>query len=73
MILVVQAVLPQAIVSLLVHSLSALSSTKATGPEIGVVSSGGSDRITFTTNIEVSLANTDQLYTSQVYLYWMDM
>lgn len=46
---------------------------KSDGTRIGVVSSGGSDRITFTTNIEVSLANTDQLYTSQVYLYWMDM
>jgi len=46
---------------------------KSDGTKIGVVASTGSGQITFASALEVSLAQTDQLYTSQVYLYWMDM
>jgi len=46
---------------------------KSDGTKIGVVASTGAGSITFTSTLEVALGNTDQLYTSQVYLYWMDM
>ena len=46
---------------------------KSDGTKIGTVASNSAGSITFAANLAVSLANTDQLYTSQVYLYWMDM
>lgn len=46
---------------------------KSDGTKIGVVQSNSAGSITFTANLAVSVGNTDQLYTSQVYLYWMDM
>jgi len=46
---------------------------KSDGTKIGVVASTGAGEITFASALEASLAETDQLYTSQVYLYGMDM
>jgi len=46
---------------------------KSDGTKIGAVASNSAGSITFAENLAVSLTNTDQLYTSQVYLYWMDM